>query len=1057
MPVLPVSIDPRAAITGGRKLRREIAKIRRETRETANAQKLLQAQLAKTGKTARATGMGMGRMFTGLAALAAVTKMVKVWGNLEDAMARVKGVVRGTDEQMRLLEHTARRLGAATSFTATESAQGMLMLSRAGMSTGEVVAATGAVLDLAKVAAIGLQESATLTADSLKQFSMSAQQAREAADTLAFAANKSNTDITQLGEGLKLAGPIASAAGMSLKDTAVVLGILADSGLKATLGGTGVRAMLASLSDPSDSAAAALKEMNINTDELGKELIGKNGLLNILKRLGPETMGVTKAIQVFSRRGAAAALILARSTERWEEFNKEMEKSGGTVRDSAALIEDTLGDAFKQMGSALEEATHKVGDKGLAGGLKSLVVWLTDGIRALTNFGAACTQSAFAAAALLTTLIGGGLIGQIIKVGVAAKATGGIIARVFRFIGKHPVLLAVSALSLLVQVFIRLKPAADFATEEFVKFNETVQDLAFSTDALVASWASAMDLMDMTKQEKAVRSHVAQMEKLHEAVSAMVLGEQRKLLPPGYLDDLERAAKLFAGVEGAPAFVRPTITTPEHAEGAKAVLALRAAQGKFLPSGRGGQIATPSAALGGVTGEEMRKAKADPMGLTPGIKPEDAQAALREGILLYGQLADVMQERNRAARKENESIIDGVNSGVAALDRETAAMEIITKSKRKLLDQISQEKTALTDGEAARDREIAQTKLVDQLVKKENQGREKGLLTREMVMATRKEEIAGYMALHDNLVKAKKATEDKLKLDDEIAERAEATAAREKMLADTRTTLLHSIQAETVQLTRGVAAREVYQKKREVIDELAAQENITREQATAIYREELAVINKMLEAETRLKDSNQSKLAAAAKKIADEKDDAAKEAAAQQKEVDERRQHAANLANAMVQPLVQALQSGDWSNVGATILAQIQAAMISEVITKPLITGLTNIMATGAWAGAGKAKGAAYIGGVERFARGGVVGEATAFGMAGGRMGIMGEAGPEAIMPLRRGPGGRLGVEAQGGGQVVNDNRTINIQVRDDASFRRTMRQLDRDTVSRLKRGMSTT
>ena len=69
------------------------------------------------------------------------------------------------------------------------------------------------------------------------------------------------------------------------------------------------------------------------------------------------------------------------------------------------------------------------------------------------------------------------------------------------------------------------------------------------------------------------------------------------------------------------------------------------------------------------------------------------------------------------------------------------------------------------------------------------------------------------------------------------------------------------------------------------------------------------------------------------------------------------------------------------------------------------------------------ANGAAFAGGnVIPFARGGVVGRPTLFPMANG-MGLMGEAGPEAVMPLRRGPGGRLGVEASGaggGGVVVN-------------------------------------
>jgi lambda family phage tail tape measure protein len=60
--------------------------------------------------------------------------------------------------------------------------------------------------------------------------------------------------------------------------------------------------------------------------------------------------------------------------------------------------------------------------------------------------------------------------------------------------------------------------------------------------------------------------------------------------------------------------------------------------------------------------------------------------------------------------------------------------------------------------------------------------------------------------------------------------------------------------------------------------------------------------------------------------------------------------------------------------------------------------------------GAAQAKGGAWNNGVQMFARGGVVNSPTGFGMAGGGMGVMGEAGPEAIMPLRRGGDGKLGV-----------------------------------------------
>ncbi|MGB7263860.1 MAG: phage tail tape measure protein [Albidovulum sp.] len=96
-------------------------------------------------------------------------------------------------------------------------------------------------------------------------------------------------------------------------------------------------------------------------------------------------------------------------------------------------------------------------------------------------------------------------------------------------------------------------------------------------------------------------------------------------------------------------------------------------------------------------------------------------------------------------------------------------------------------------------------------------------------------------------------------------------------------------------------------------------------------------------------------------------------------------------------------------------------------------------------------KGGSFAQGrVMPFARGGVVSSPTMFPMRGGR-GLMGEAGPEAIMPLARGADGRLGVQTAGGGRAVNV--TVNVTTPDVQGFARSQSQIAAQMARALSRG----
>jgi phage-related minor tail protein len=114
--------------------------------------------------------------------------------------------------------------------------------------------------------------------------------------------------------------------------------------------------------------------------------------------------------------------------------------------------------------------------------------------------------------------------------------------------------------------------------------------------------------------------------------------------------------------------------------------------------------------------------------------------------------------------------------------------------------------------------------------------------------------------------------------------------------------------------------------------------------------------------------------------------------------------------------------------------------LVLKAALKPLEQGVGNLLTGLVSGGLGFAKGGAIAGGVPvPFASGGIIQSPIAFPLAGGRMGLAGERGAEAIMPLSRGADGRLGVAVRGGGGV---NVTFNVTTPDVESFRRSETQV---------------
>lgn len=140
-------------------------------------------------------------------------------------------------------------------------------------------------------------------------------------------------------------------------------------------------------------------------------------------------------------------------------------------------------------------------------------------------------------------------------------------------------------------------------------------------------------------------------------------------------------------------------------------------------------------------------------------------------------------------------------------------------------------------------------------------------------------------------------------------------------------------------------------------------------------------------------------------------------------------------------------------NVGDVLrtLALRLSDIVLRAALKPLEQGFGQFVTGLVSGGLGFAKGGALQNGMPvPFASGGVIQSPIAFPLAGGRFGIAGERGAEAIMPLSRGPDGRLGIAARGGGGV---SVTVNIQTPNAESFLKSETQVAAMLARAVSRG----
>ena len=315
----------------------------------------------RANNSARGAAGGLGQMrsiLIGLVSGAVLGNAIRLMAEFGDRMSTVKAVTGATGVTFDLLQAKAEELGQRTRFTASQAAEGMVELARGGMNAAQVLASIGGTMDLAASGTLDLATAANITIAALSSFNMQATQSGRVADLLSFTANKSATTVQDLGHGLTYVGSVANAFGVGLDTTLAAMGALADRGIRGSMAGTGLRQVLAKLAEASPRFTRQLTQMHLTMADVD---VGARGLIPVLRSLRDAGYGDDPAALIahFGTRAGPAMINLMDNLEKIEALQARMGGIGadgieGFARIVAFTMDNNLGGAIRRLQSAWE-------------------------------------------------------------------------------------------------------------------------------------------------------------------------------------------------------------------------------------------------------------------------------------------------------------------------------------------------------------------------------------------------------------------------------------------------------------------------------------------------------------------------------------------------------------------------------------------------------------------------------------------------------------------------------------------------------------------------------
>lgn len=317
-----------------------------------------------------AAAIGMGTM-----------SIVKSAAEYENIMTTVQSILKVTDDDVATFDQrfeamskNIRQVGIDTKFTTTEVAGAAKYLGMAGLNIEDINNSIKSIANLAIIGDAPLDRMADIVTNIQTAYGLKSSKMPQIADILTSVTTSTNTNVLEMGEAMKFAAPMMSMAKVSFNEAAAAIGALANAGLKGTVAGTALRAMMTRLLNPTKKGLAVLEKYNIKLYETDK-LTGKiklRSLTDIFTQLKAKDASVQDLTRIFDKIGGNAANNIFAELMKIPSLVQNSVYSGGIAEDIASKKQDTIQgkwykvtSQFTETGMNIFEAYNPIIKKGL--------------------------------------------------------------------------------------------------------------------------------------------------------------------------------------------------------------------------------------------------------------------------------------------------------------------------------------------------------------------------------------------------------------------------------------------------------------------------------------------------------------------------------------------------------------------------------------------------------------------------------------------------------------------------------------------------------------------